>query len=148
MTLRTTRALRACLCSITTFLTVSCSNADLVDVPPPSNEVDPSVTTTPASARQFYAAAVALFDRAYGGSEIFFAANFVVASGLLTDELLRVQGSEVGQLIDERTGANTQGSGSAYTAFHIARVSLSQAREALVAYAPGTAELQAHTQAL
>lgn len=142
---------RTCgLLAILLVATASCSNAGLVDVPPPSEIVDPGVIQSSAAALQFYNSAVSNFDQAFGGTEIFIAGNFVLATALLTDELLRVQFATgaLGSAIDERTGSGGTGHERAYAAFHISRVMQSQAREALGLYAPNAQALRGHTQSL
>lgn len=132
----------------------ACSPSSLVDVDPTSTLVDPSTVGTAAGAVQLYNFALGTFAARLGGTGGFVpgANNLIVATGLLTDEMMRAQALNnmiIG--LDERTGASGFAStayGLFYVQLHQPRVQAYQAREALRLYAPGSLVLQGEMFAL
>jgi hypothetical protein len=130
-------------------LLTACNPDSLVHVEPPDSIVQPGAVTTPAGAMQLYYTAVQSFNNAFdGGTRL----NFVVASGLLTDEamdwgqptnnplMLATQGFDirsnnaVGFTGTSATTATAMA--NLYTTLHQPRTQALQARQGLQLYAP------------
>jgi hypothetical protein len=139
------------------MLTAACVSSSLVDVRPSNTITDPTVVNTAAGATQLYRYAISFWQQVVGGNPVqvqnIKSMNFMIASGLFTDELMRVQNNPWEGTYstgwDERNDGSIPNSdysiGSiffanmpTFPAFSGIRNNALQARQALEAYAPAS----------
>jgi len=140
---RRTRSFCHCFLGAMMFTIVACAPSSLVDVEPTNNVADPAVVATEVGATQLYNLAVTRWADVVAGNfnpDPNEPINYVTLTAVFSDELMRVQGAN-NRLdgLDERLGGNGLGIvQDEAVGVHTLRVQSSQAREALLAYAPHT----------